>query len=379
MKKGKDLVPIVLFLGAAALLACSRVWVLPTVSRSESRTWCWGGDPQRTGQNPESMAPPLELRWLTRLSSVPGAAISAAGGTLFVGTQDGRIVMLRASNGKTEKTIKIDDRVEVTCAVRDSLLVTASRWGKPSLRGFRLLNGARIWKADAGPIESEPLLLRGKIAVGNDRSEAMVFNAATGKRIWRVLLDSPVRGNAAVSPDSVLYTTERGTLFCLSAGDGKMLWKTPLVGTVGCGPVVADGKALIGTERGVFYAIGTTDGKEAWRFRSEGGIFLSAASDGKAAYLGTSQGILYCLDCKTGTERWRFVTGSVIGTTPLISGDWIYFGALDKCLYAVNRKTGREGWRSLLKGRVQTSPVIWNGMLFTGSEQNAVYGFYPMD
>jgi len=361
------LFPAVVFLAQA--VSCSREWLAPGSFAPPG-----AAVPIRSMADPEILAPPLKMAWSLKLTAAPGSAISGVGDVLFVASKDGRVTLVRAADGKSLRTQKIADRMEIACVADPERWITASRWGKRTLQAFRLSDGRAAWREEAGPVESEPLLFSDRLVVGTDDGRAASYDPSAGRRIWQIRLDAPVRGYAGAG-NVLLFATERGSLYCLSAESGKPIWRIQLPGNSNADPAIVAGRAFIGTVQGRMLAIGMKQGTLEWNAALEGGIYFPAAADAQAVFAGTSRGIVYSLVPETGTIKWKADGHGVIGTAPVISGDWVYFGTFNRFLVAVDRHTGSEIWKTRLKGRVQTTPLIRGGMLFAGSEENWIYGF----
>ena len=356
-------------LSLAVGLSCTGERLVPHLLAPEG-----SGAPFRPVGEDAVLAPPLKMAWSRKLTAAPGRILSRVGGVLFIASKDGRVSLVRAADGKILRSQKIADRIEITCVADRERWVAASRWGKRTLQAFRLSDGRMAWREEAGPVESEPLLSPDRLVLGTDDGRAASFDPSTGRRIWLTNLDSPVRGYAG-SGDSLVFTTEKGSLVCLAAADGKPVWRFPLQGNTTADPVIARGKVFVGTVQGSMRAVRMDRGTLVWSTDLEGGIFLSAAADSRAVFVGTSRGNLYALVPETGSIKWKAEGHGVIGTTPVPSGDWLYFGTFNRFLVAVDRHTGIEIWKTRLKGRVQTRPLVCGGMLFVGSEDNWIYGF----
>jgi outer membrane protein assembly factor BamB len=91
--------------------------------------------------------------------------------------------------------------------------------------------------------------------LSSDRTDGklMAFNAATGKRLWEIILGSATLYSSVVA-NGVLYTgLEGGKLFALNASTGKTLWSAS-VGEVASHPVVANGILYVGSYDNNLYA-----------------------------------------------------------------------------------------------------------------------------
>jgi len=363
------------FLLVLFLISGCQKYLLKEVQFNAGRTaWCWGGSSSRRGKSSEEIGPPLKLIWTYKASSAVGKSIVAADSFLFFGMKAGGVTILNLHTGKPVKKIKTR-KVEVTCSLNGKRLVLARRWGKPSLRSINLFTGKTIWRKNSGSISGEPLVVEGRLVLGNEAGEIFCLDSGIGKIFWKKNIGGHLRGSLASSGNNIFAAAEEGTVWSLSLKDGRTNWKRKIQNGIFATPVLDSGKLFVGTTEGTFYALSMRDGSVVWKFKPEGKVYETAAVAEGFVYFGTTQGILYCLYTESGKEKWSFNTGSVVSTSPLISGRWLYFGTLDRMFYGILRENGEEKWSFKTKGRIRSSPLIWRGTLIIASEDRFVYGF----
>ena len=361
-----------------AFLGCRSGYLLNTHSSSGHRVWNWGGDTMRRAWNPSRIRPPLALAWTHKAMAAPGLSLLGVESTLICATKGGYISMLDVESGKKIKILKIEKKVEVTCASDGDLLFVAMRWSQPSMQAYDLVSGRSVWKKHLGPIEGEILVCEDRLYFGTDTGMAYALDSRSGKVIWHRQMDGAARGSLAASQGVIYGVTEEGSIWALDADDGSTLWQHTYGAQFMTGPVLGDERLFIGSREGVFYAIQPENGDIIWRHLSEGCIYEAAATDGSDVFFGTTQGIMECLDGNDGASKWAFRTRSVIGTSPLITEEMILFGTLNKMIYGLNRNSGDEMWSVEVNGRVRTTPILWQGRILAASEEHHVYGFVEM-
>ena len=354
---------------------CRKPLLGPRGWNTHSRVWCWAGDPGRTGYSTEIVGRSPKPVWTYRAMSGVGNAIVVRDSLLFFGKKGGGISALDIRKGKVAAEFRTVGKGEVTCCPEETRLVVVERIAKPSVYALDLLTGRRLWKADFGMIDGEPLVCDSRVILGNSDGVVFALDSRSGSQIWKKEIDEPVFSSPAQSGDTVVVVGAEGGVRAFSARDGNILWEHDEGGSVDSGPVIRNGRVFVGFHGGAFRCFSLSDGRLLWMHQGEGSVFTTAAASDVSVFYGTSQGVLYCLDPKDGLVRWSFQTGSVVGTSPWVGPTAVIFGTLDMDLIALDPSTGRELWRIRVKGRLRTSPLVWKGMVVTASEDSYVYAF----
>lgn len=225
--------------------------------------------------------------------------------------------------------------------------------------------------------ENQPLLL--------DRLD---LSTAADKGEWQFPPpDKPaigaIYGTPAVTETRVFIgAVERGgslrhALFAFDRVKGTPTWTYPTEGDMFGSPVFFNGLVIFADDEGYVYALRADDGAVAWKVQVSDKRFWStpAVVDG-VVYIGGMDKRLYALDAASGRQAWRFDAEGAIAATPLVVGDLIYVGDFDRKFYAIDRATGK------VRARFETDNWIWNdavfkdGTVFVGSLGGT---FYALD
>lgn len=131
----------------------------------------------------------------------------------------------------------------------------------------------------------EPIVMGGRMFVGHSDSDKLVaLDAATGKELWSVYADAPVRLPPVGWQGHVYFTSDDGRLYCVEGETGKLKWQ--FAGAAGPRKVVGNHRLV-----------------SAWPAR--GGAVVR---DGKvyfASSIWPFMGVfIYCLDAETGSVEW---------------------------------------------------------------------------
>jgi outer membrane protein assembly factor BamB len=209
-----------------------------------------------------------------------------------------------------------------------------------------------LWKIDAGPGQSSPVLAGGKLIFldGKDGQEtAHCLDAATGKPIWTVPIAPMVefqnaygegpRCTPLIDGDRVYVQSCSGEFRCLALADGRILWKVSF-----------------GSDYGVpFLGNKSTDPAANQTASRRHGNNGSAAIDGDRIFVpvgSPKDGTLIAFDKKTGKELWHAgedntAYSSVMVATLAGVRQAVHFTA--EALMGVDAANGKILWRIPLK------------------------------
>lgn len=269
--------------------------------------------------------PAFLLVLLTIAGCVPGTTVprgwsggAIADGTLFIGSADGKIVAVNASDGR------------------------------------------RIWEA---PLEATAPPSGG-------------FGCAAAP------VSVAIYGSPAVSDNLVYIGGYNGKFYAFTPGEKEPRWVYPREGTSGSqivgGTLVAQDKVVFGTADGKVYALNKTTGASSTGWILPAGVVgkiwsTPAFLDG-TIFIGSFDKNLYALDIATGEKKWAFATQGAIAATPVAYNGTVYIGSFDRNLYAVDVTTGREKWRfSEAKNWFWAKPLIKDDVLYAANLDGKVY------
>jgi outer membrane protein assembly factor BamB len=213
---------------------------------------------------------------------------------------------------------------------------------------MRARTGKRIWRFNAGPVESSPLLVKGLLYFGSWDRKVYAVNARTGKRRWSFKTDDQVNTSAAYSRGRIFIATDGGSVYALDARSGKRLWRAKSASRFGsreffyATPTVAYGRVFIGNTDGTMYTYGAMSGKLLWARPLGTYIYSAAAVWRRTIYVGTYSGDFYALDAATGDTKWKRPAPSAVHAAPIVMNGLVYFATCNGC--------GTTGVRSVKVG-----------------------------
>ncbi len=241
------------------------------------------------------------------------------GGTLYVGSRDGKVYALDAKSGSVEWTFATQDKIRATPAV-DQGTVYIGSWDK-LLYALDARTGQVRWVSPiGGEIQSTALIANGLVYCASRKASVVALDAATGELKWEHSYGTNMWVES--SPrlvGGVVYIGSSGSKFVLGldALTGKPTafyvsrdfhWSTPLV---------------IGNN---LYIGGTSYNPD-----KTGGLLALRIVDGKLPTPGEDIQLFPVVDTLEASGAWNGVASSPAGADGLI-----YFGGLVGILYAVN-------------------------------------------
>lgn len=152
-------------------------------------------------------------------------------------------------------------------------------------------------------------------------------------------------------------------------------------GSIIGGLAVANGCLYFGASDGKVYALDAVDGHKLWTFETGGKIWSTPTVEGDTLFIGGFDRKLYALSTADGTQKWVFETGGTIVSNPVVSDGKVYIGSFDRRVYAVDTTSGGEVWRFPETDDEVDTPVGWfwasllvhNGAVYAPNLDGRVY------
>jgi outer membrane protein assembly factor BamB len=311
-------------------------------------------------------------RWTLALGAAAWASPVVHGGTVYVGTVDGHVHAVRASDGKdlwtwadatpiygdalvtNDAVFVVNDRTEL---VRLDRATGALRWRVPldSARG-RL---AALPDDDTfSHRTASPVLVDGVLFVGSTDGHMLAIDPVRGDTRWRIDAGAKIVAPAAPAGDCVIVGTMDGSLLALRRSDGAVVWRRKLAAGIVSAPVVHRETAIVGGRDYVLRAVRLTDGTDVWTqpFWASWVESTPRIVDG-VLYVGSSDlRAVRALDPATGALRWTTDVFGAAWGTPAVAGGAVFMGvaavkgytiAHHPALVALDRRTGAIRWRQV--------------------------------
>ncbi|MCC6408499.1 MAG: PQQ-binding-like beta-propeller repeat protein, partial [Planctomycetes bacterium] len=239
-----------------------------------------------------------------------GSEVTSAGGKLYVGSHDGRVVALDPRDGRELWSFDGAQGVLAAPAVDGERVVFGGWDGR--VRALDAKTGKELWKLDTRkPVVSTPALVGGRAIVGSRSYDLFGLDVATGAVAWqRYSWFSWIESSpSARDGDVYVGSSDAAVLSAYEARTGKVRWSTDVHGW-------AWGQPAVGAER------------------------VYVGTSGQGGYLAPQQGGLIAVERASGRPVWRFAsTASQDGTdgfpgSPALSGGRVFASSLDGSVFA---------------------------------------------
>ena len=293
-----------------------------------------------------------------------------------------------------------------------------------------------LWQADIGEGSSDDALLLAQPVSDGQRiytmdveAQVAAFEAETGRRIWRVKLESEddegmLGGGVAFDGGRLYATTGFAEVFALDAGSGKTIWRRRLTNPIRAAPTVRDGRVFVITIANELFALNAGDGKTLWQHSglsetaglvggaspavdagivvapfTSGEIVALRVENGRVVWSDTlsalrrtdpvtslahvrgrpvidrgyvlvvgNSGRMVAIDLRTGNRLWEQAIGGVHG--PWVAGDFVFVVTNDSQLVCLSRRDGRVRWIRPLQQfedeEDRLDPIRWAGPVLAG-------------
>jgi len=232
-----------------------------------------------------------EVRWKVRVAEHPvarlplgdpqsrydpfGSDVVVAGGRLYLGTYDGRVLAVDASSGGLVWELATGDSVVAAPALDSGRLYAGSF--DHNLYAVDVATGRALWKRDLrGAVVSTPAVAGDRVIVGTRSYDLFALGTRTGRQDWKRYIWFSWVESSAVVRDGTIYvgSSDANAVFALDARNGERLWENDVRGWAWGQPAVTASRVYMGTSTQVgysasaqpgAYALDRSSGRIAWR------------------------------------------------------------------------------------------------------------------
>lgn len=305
-------------------------------------------------------APPLHRLWTFHGKALLEFPPAVVGDRVYLPTFDGRFFVLDAATGRPLWRFRAGRCSWASPAVAhdvvyETFLSAADCHGERYRSGgevvaFDVHSGRIRWRRTIAPTESSPLLVGGRVVVGDWDGDVIAFAAGTGRRIWTTHVGGAVKGSVAALGNRLYIGAYDGRIYALAAQTGRILWRASAQPELLHGaefyssPAVAYGRVYIGGTDGVVYSLGARTGALRWARHTGGYVYASPAVSHGTVYVGSYDHDFYALDAATGAVRWRFHANGPISGAATVIGNVVWFSTFAERTYALDARTGAQLW-----------------------------------
>ncbi len=334
----------------------------------------YGRDLQRTHFAPFRHQPPFRQAWRMDANDAIEFPPTVAYGRVYFSTFKGRFYALDAANGKVVWKKRFPNCSPASPMLAHGVVFEAYALPLPCARhatggqGFVVAldaaTGRELWRHDAAPIETSPLLVGKLLYFGSWDGTFYAVNPGTGRIHWTFDAGQGITSSPTYASGAVFVASDGGRLFALDARTGKLRWQATSFARFGrreyfyATPTLAYGRVYIGNADGTLYAFGARTGRLLWARRAGTYIYTAAAVWRKTVYVGTWDGYFSAFDAATGDLRWRHDSPGGISGAPTVMAGLVYYSTFGRFTNSHQRRVESGGYRTYALD-ARTGKAVW--------------------
>jgi outer membrane protein assembly factor BamB len=181
-----------------------------------------------------------------------------------------------------------------------------------------------VWRTSVGEADIyifTPAVYEGAVYAAGADGRLARFDAARGKRVWRVNTKEPLSGGVGADAGLVVVTTKKGAVLAYDL-NGKRAWKSQVSSEVLMAPRAAQGVVVVRSGDGKIVALDAKDGKQQWEYRftqpplllrSDSGVIIARG----IVLAGLSAGRVVALNLTNGNVLWEVTLAQPKGANEL--------------------------------------------------------------
>jgi len=199
-----------------------------------------------------------------------------------------------------------------------------------------------------------------------------------GRQVWRVAAGQPLSGGVGADEKTVVVGTPKGEVLVFDAASGKELWKARVSSEVLAAPAVADG--LVVVRSGDSRIFGFDQAEEVTVALPKGATELERISDitsvpvvdGRHICAAAFQGRVACFDLSNGSMLWARDLSSSAGID--MDDRSVYVSDDKGVVHAFDRQTGASQWKQeKLTNRGLSRPLVLGKQVAVADVQGYVH------
>ena len=358
-------------------------------------------DPLHTGASPgPTFTPKGTVKWQFKSEGPVLAAPAVAGGRVYVGTSDYRVVALDKATGAVLWTHPVSGPVDSSPTVADDLVFVGLR--DSTILAMDANSGDLRWSYETnGAIYGSATVMNGSLYIGSSDRRLYSLDARTGEERWPRETTARIISSPATNRGIVVTSTQDGELYMVDTSNGTVRNQVMVSPTSISVATLVDDVAYFATRSGKVVAFKYTQKdisfqKAIWNFwlhfyvwgmsprpplspgflwgirLGEGVMGDLATADGRL-FVATVGGKLHALELETGKRLWEVEGLGHLYTSPIVSGDTVIQAAFDGTIYGIDMATGEERWSVSVDEKIITSIVVAGDTLYVPTITGTVY------
>ena len=242
-------------------------------------------------------------------------------------------------------------------------------------------DGREQWRAELGSeVVAPPVARRDSVFVRTIDGRLMALDAANGDEIWSFDNQVPILTLRGTSPpvvdgDIVYAGFANGKVSAVRIGNGEPIWEHRVMLPEGRSelermvdadtkPLVTGNAVFVGAYQGRVKSLSRRDGRPRWE--QEISTFLDLAEGYGQVYAIDAEDVVTAIDQQSGEVVWTqedFKRRKL--TAPTAFSNYVVFGDDEGYLHVIAQRDGRHLGRSKIDGKgLRSAPVVADGTLY---------------
>ncbi len=358
-----------------------------------------GGNAFRSNAVPDSLQPPLQLRWKFNAQAGFGPVSPLVlGDAALVATRKGEVHAIDLESGRRTGHDTFGVSIEGTPAYADGLLLVPVAWGSRAVHARDLTSGERLWRAGDVPVSSGLAIWGDFVLAGDVEGHVRAWRLENGEEAWSVQLDdrAGIYSTPVVIGDLLVAANDRGRIAALNPLNGSLVWSAEAGAPVQVSLAATRERVFVATTRGGVRAFDARGGALEWAYDlpketetdyvAGGGFpatavpqrYLTALAVGERDLVfGASDGTIRSLNMEDGSLNWLAEVSDAVSAPPVITAETVYVGTMGAMLKGFDRRDGRLAWETALEGRMKSAFAVKGSSLIVLAEPRHVYVYEP--
>ncbi|MEM8735010.1 MAG: PQQ-binding-like beta-propeller repeat protein [Planctomycetota bacterium] len=349
----------------------------------DARDWSSGrADSQGTGATEESLPKDLDLLWEVELEGIGfDATPIIVRDMVYANDYDGRIFALKLDSGKEVWRKELDTEFVAAPTFKDGRLYVADAFG--SVMALDPASGDEIWsyKGGAGEIKGGPVLYRDSLMFTSESGTLSKLSTKDGTLEWQYKTDAPILCSASLAGDITFLGGCDEYLHVVDVETGKRIGDPVQIGQTQSTPAVAGSSVLIPVHSGDIFKFDINKERQLdldWQVKDDkiSDEFRNslAVKDGIAVGSGRTKRV-FAINIEDGEVLWSSRLRAQAEASPIIAGDSVFVAASDGRVVRFDLKTGEETWMFEVKRGFVAPPAAANGKLVVANDRGTIFCF----
>lgn len=182
------------------------------------------------------------------------APISYGDGRIFQPADNGYLYVIAANSGRLLYRVKLTGPIASAAVVTDIVYVGTT---DGELFGLRASDGSVLWhKQVGGPIWGAPAVSEDLLVVGHSAGEVQALNRYDGSPVWKFPTVEVIKASPLIVGQYVIVGSMGGKLWVLNRDDGTVVSQGDVTGAIAFPPVTDGERVYVATQSGRIISYG---------------------------------------------------------------------------------------------------------------------------